>query len=115
MGKFEKYTAIQMADYIWNGEITNYDEWFEIRDWIHDYLKGETLPEERKMFVPLGCAEIVGIMCDGLERQLRAICSDCKKRDAGKYSNSCQIYPGGIPSEIWANEDAECPYYEESI
>lgn len=114
MGKFANFTAMQMADYIRSGEIQNDNEWFEIRDWIYDFLKGDPPPEEKKMFVPLGCAEIVGIMCDGLGRRLRAVCFDCKKRTDGKYSDSCQIYSDGIPNEIWAHEDAECPYHEGS-
>lgn len=112
MSKFSNFTAEQMADHIKHGEIKNDDEWFEIREWIRDFLKGNPPLADKKMFVPLGLAEVVGIMCDGLERRLKAVCFDCKKRTDGKYSGSCQIYPDGIPNDIWAHEDAGCPYHE---
>ena len=39
-------------------------------------------------------------------------------RQKGKKKYRCEMYPGneehtgGIPNEIWAHEDAKCPYFE---
>lgn len=86
------------------------DEWLEISDWIDKFLKSNPPPEEKKMFVPLGCAEIVCIVCDGIKRRRKAICNKCSKLEAGHI---CEIYPERIPKEIWVHEDAQCPYFEE--
>ena len=69
------------------------------------------------MFVPLGCAEIVTMVCDGIIRWRNSICMKCKKQQ-GYDEYSCSVYQkdknyrGGIPNEIWACEDADCLYYE---
>lgn len=91
------------------------DEWLELSIWIDEFLKSDPSPEEKKMFVPLGCAEIVGMVCDGITRWRKSNCFRCKKKQGKEH---CEIYPenensvGGIPSEIWAFENANCSFYE---
>lgn len=94
------------------------DEWLEINKWIDEFLKGNLTLEEKRMFGPLGCTEIVSIICDGILRWRNSICIRCKKQQRyDKYS--CAIYQkdekhlAGIPNEIWAKKDADCPYFEE--
>ena len=93
------------------------DEWLEIEKWVDEFLRSNPPPEEKKMFVPLGWAEALFIICDGIRRWRISICIKCKmQQGCGKYS--CSIYQtdekqrGGIPNAIWANEKAECPYFE---
>ena len=110
-------TAREVHDYIIHGKDINDDEWLEISKWINEFLKSNPPLEEKKMFVPLGCAEIVSIMCDGIIRWRNSICIKCKKQK-GNAECHCEIYPEneehtGIPNEIWAREDAQCPYFEE--
>ena len=94
------------------------DEWLEINKWIEAFLRSNPSPEEKRMFVPLGCAEIVCIMCDGIIRWRNSCCINCKKQQ-GYGKCSCSVYQkderhrGGIPNEIWAKTNAECPYFEE--
>lgn len=93
------------------------DEWLEISNWIDEFLKSDPPLEEKRMFVPLGCAEMVTIICDGIIRWKNSICIKCKMQQ-GFEKYLCSVYQengkhlGGIPNEIWANEDAACPYYE---
>ena len=110
-------SAREVHDYIIHGKDINDDEWLEISKWINEFLKSNPPLEEKKMFVPLGCAEIVSIMCVGIIRWRNSICIKCKKQK-GNPECHCEIYPEneehtGIPNEIWAREDAQCPYFEE--
>ena len=45
------------------------DEWLQIKEEIIIFLKSNPLEEEKKLFVPLGYAEMVCIICDGIERK----------------------------------------------
>lgn len=94
------------------------DEWLEICDWLDGFLKSSPPPEEAKLFVPLGCGEMVWIICDGILRWRNSICINCRKQQ-GYDKYCCSVYQrnekylGGIPNQVWANENAECHYYEE--
>lgn len=96
------------------------DEWLELNAWLYNFLNSNPPEEEKKMFVPLGWGECIGMMCDGIRRWRRSICIRCKKSEAFREQakkHLCEIYPGnewhavGIPNEIWAHENAECPYF----
>ncbi len=112
-------TAKEVHDYIikHHREIKE-EEWLEIDKWIAEFLKNDPPPEEKRMFIPLGCAEMVSIVCDGILRWRNSICIRCKKQQ-GYNKHSCAIYQkdekhlAGIPNEIWAKKDADCPYFEE--
>ncbi len=93
------------------------DEWLELNTWIDEFLKSNPPLEEKKLFGPLGSAEIVTMICDGIIRWRNSICIKCKNQQ--NHDNyHCSIYPrtenpsSGIPNEIWAHEDADCFYYE---
>ena len=111
-------TAKEVRDQIMmHSKSISEDEWLEISCWIDKFLKSDPPLEEKRMFVPLGCAEMVTIICDGIIRWRNSICIKCKmQQGCGKYS--CSIYQkdekqlGGIPNKIWANENAECPFFE---
>ena len=45
------------------------NEWFEFDKEIKEFVKTNSPEEERQLFVPLGYAEMVGMMCDGLKRR----------------------------------------------
>lgn len=110
-------TAKEVHDYIMHGKNISDDEWLEIGKWIHEFLKSNPPPEEKKLFGPLSCAEMVTIRCDGIIRWRNSICIKCKKQK-GNAEYHCEIYPEnkkhtGIPNEIWAREDAQCLYFEE--
>ncbi len=93
------------------------DEWLEISKWISNFLESDPPMEEKKMFGPLSCAEMVTIMCDGIIRWRNSICINCEKQK-GNEQYCCEVYPedeeytGGIPNEIWANENANCPHFQ---
>ena len=115
--KFKGYTAKEIVDAIKHKKIANDDEWLEVGQWINEFLKSDPPEDEKRMFVPLGWAECVGMRCDGITRWRKSICINCKRQQGyGKYC--CSVYQrnekylGGIPNQIWANENAECPYYE---
>lgn len=93
------------------------DEWLEISKWISNFLESDPPMEEKKMFGPLSCAEMVTIICDGIIRWRNSICIKCN-RQKGKKKYRCEMYPGNeeytgsIPNEIWANENANCPHFQ---
>ncbi len=93
------------------------DEWLEMDAWLDEFLKSDASPEEKEMFVPFGWSEALCMICDGIIRWRNSICMKCKMQQGfDKYL--CSVHQengkhlGGIPNEIWANEDAACPYYE---
>ena len=111
-------TAKEVHDYIMeHSKGISDDEWLEIGKWIGNFLKSDSPMEEKKMFGPLSCAEMVTMICDGIIRWRNSICMKCN-RQKGKKKCRCEMYPGneehtgGIPNEIWAHEDAKCPYFE---
>lgn len=114
-GKFKDFTADKMVDYIRYRKAKNDDEWMEIQGWIDEFLANDPPEEEKRRFVPLGWAECVYMICDGITRWKNSICIHCGKMQGHER---CEIYPGytkdtkGIPAEIWAHEDAQCPYFE---
>lgn len=117
----ENMTAQEVRDRIMkHSRSIKDDEWLEISEWINKFLKKNPPLEEKKMFIPLGCAEIVTIMCDGIMRWRNSICIKCKKQQ-GCGRGCCSVYQqnenytGGIPNDIWANENAKCPYFEEEL
>ena len=106
---FENMDARSMAEYIRHKKTMD-DEWFEIARWIDEFLKSDPPAEEKKMFVPLGCAEQVSMICDGLSRWQAYLCYQCSRVMKDAQTHTCEIYGDGIPSEIWARRDVECPY-----
>lgn len=115
--KLENMTAKEVCDIISGRKkmtITD-DEWLEINAWLEEFLKNDPPLEEKEMFVPFGWAEALCMICDGIIRWRNSICIKCKMQQ-GYEKYSCSIYQkdekqlGGIPNEIWANENAECPY-----
>lgn len=114
-GKFKNFSAWEIRDYIKQHKAKDDDEWLEIEEWVDEFLKSDAPEEEKKLFTGLGYGEVLCIICDGIKRWRSSICIRCKKTTS-KYS--CEIYEkkkdhtNGIPAEIWAHEDAECPYYE---
>ncbi len=67
------------------------DEWLEIGGWINKFLKSNPPLEEKEMFVPLGCGEMVTIICDGIMRWRNSICIKCKKQQ-GCGKGCCSVY-----------------------
>lgn len=115
----DKMTAKEVCDIISRRKkikVTD-DEWLEIEKWLDEFLRSNPPLEEKQMFVPLGWAEALLMICDGIKRWRNSICIKCKMQQ-GCEKYSCSIYQkdekqrGGIPNPIWANENAECPYFE---
>lgn len=115
----DNMTASKIHDLIKNhSKSIKDDEWLKIDAWISKFLKSNPPLKEKRMFVPLGCAETVTIMCDGIIRWRNSICIKCKKQE-GFEKFSCSIYhkneklTGGIPNKIWASDNICCPHFEE--
>lgn len=110
-GKFRDFSAGDMAGYIKANKVKNDDEWLEIEKWIDEFLKSNPPEDEKRLFVPLGWAESVCIICDGIKRWRASVCYGCSRKRS-KYL--CDIYDGEngeeIPAEIWARDNAECPF-----
>lgn len=93
------------------------EEWLQFAREMDEYIKTDIPEDVARLFYPLGYLEVTTIICDGILRWRKSICIGCKKQlGFGRYS--CSVYQkderhrGGIPNEIWANENANCPYYE---
>lgn len=114
----ENMTAKEVHEYIdKNRKSISDDECLEIGKWIGKFLQSNPPLEEKKLFGPLSYAEMISIRCDGIIRWRNSICIRCKKQK-GYKDCCCEIYPKDkqynfIPNEIWAREDAQCPYFEE--
>ncbi len=87
------------------------EEWFEIRNAIKKFMESDKPENEKRIFYPLGYGESVGMICDGLARMERCICSQCRKKDGDIYADSCEVYDA-IPKEIWTVENGNCPSFE---
>lgn len=93
------------------------DEWIPFSKELDAYVKTDIPEDVKRLFYPLGYLEITTTMIDGIIRWRNSICVRCKKQQ-GYEQYSCSVhqkeeYCGGIPNEIWAREDAQCPYFEE--
>lgn len=94
------------------------EEWFTILQEMQKFLATDPPEDVKRLFVPLGYMEQATMICDGIIRWRRSLCYQCKRREKEEHSYSCEIYrkrtlfDRGIPSEIWAMQHAECPYYE---
>jgi len=98
-------------------EVKEDDEWFQIAKEMGEYAKTDIPEEVKRLFYPLGYLEMIMMICDGIIRWRNSICINCKRQQGyGKYC--CSVYQrdekclGGIPNQIWADEHAECPYFE---
>lgn len=60
--------AYKVANRIMNDKNISDDEWLQLQKEIRDFLKTDPQEEEKSLFYPLGCLEIVDIICDGIER-----------------------------------------------
>lgn len=60
--------AYKVANRIMNDKNISDDEWLQLQKEIRDFLKTDSPEEEKSLFYPLGCLEIVDIICDGIER-----------------------------------------------
>ena len=94
------------------------EEWPQYMKEMDDYVKTDIPEDVKRLFYPLGYLEMATIICDGILRWRNSICIKCK-RQQGCDKYSCSVYQkdeehhGGIPNEIWARENAQCPYFEE--
>ncbi len=61
--------AYKVANRIMNDENISDDEWLQLQKDIREFLETNPSEEEKSLFYPLGCLEIVDIMCDGIERK----------------------------------------------
>lgn len=61
--------AYKMAERIMHDKSITDEEWLEIRDEVIEFLKNDPPEKERKLFLPLGCMEIITMMCDGIEQK----------------------------------------------
>lgn len=62
--------AYKVANRIMNDKNISDDEWLQLQREIREFLKTDPPEEEKSLFYPLGCLEIVDIMCDGIERSI---------------------------------------------
>lgn len=109
-------TAEEVCDLVMHhSKSISEDEWFEINNWITEFLKSDAPKEKKKLLGPLGPSEITCMICDGITRWRESICYRCKRK---RKKFCCEIYPGSedftnrIPSEIWSNDDAKCSFFE---
>lgn len=98
-------------------KVKNDDEWLQFMRELEEYAKSDIPEEVKRLFYPLGYLEITTMVVDGIIRWRKSICAKCKRQQ--DYDRCCcSIYPGNedftgrIPSEIWSNEEAECPFFE---
>lgn len=61
--------AYKTANRIMHDKNISADEWLQLQKDIREFLKTNPPDEERALFYPLGCLEIVDIICDGIERE----------------------------------------------
>lgn len=79
--------------------------------------RNDTPADVKRLFYPLGYIEIASMMLDGIVRWKNSICIKCKKQH-GFEKYTCAMHQkgrdsiGGIPNEIWANENAQCQYHD---
>lgn len=108
----------RIRDIIWkidHHKVVDDDEWIQFAREMEDYVKTDIPEEVKRLFYPLGYLERTTIIVDGITRWRNSACYKCKRK-MGKYQ--CEIYPGnknsagGIPNEIWAGKETECPYFE---
>lgn len=101
-------------------QVKDDDEWIQFAKEMRAYVETDVPEDVKKLFYPLGYLEMTSIIIDGIIRWRNSICMKCKKQEGYEKWN-CSIYQNdesqmqGIPNEIWANENAMCPYYEAKI
>lgn len=94
------------------------DEWLQFAREMDAYVKTDIPEDVARLFYPLGYLEMTTIINDGIIRWRNSCCINCKKQQ-GYNKYCCSVYQkderhrGGIPNEIWAKKNAECPYFEE--
>ena len=98
-------------------QVEDDEEWIQFAKELDAYSKTDIPDDVKRLFYPLGYLEMLTMICDGIIRWRNSICMKCN-RQKGKKKYRCEMYPGneehtgGIPNEIWAHEDAKCPYFE---
>ncbi|MCI8418861.1 MAG: hypothetical protein HFI33_15420 [Lachnospiraceae bacterium] len=91
------------------------DEWEGLIQEMQAFLKTNPPIDVQRLFFPLGYIEMATMISDGITRWKNSICIRCGKM---QEHERCEIYPGytketrGIPAEIWAHAEAQCPYFE---
>lgn len=101
-------------------QVKDDDEWIQFAKEMDEYVKTDIPEDVKRLFYPLGYLEKTTMVIDGITRWRKSICIRCKNQ-RGFEKHSCSVYQkdekhlGGIPNEIWAREDAECPNYEQEI
>lgn len=100
-----------------HNQVKDDDEWIQFSKELNAYVKTDIPEDVKRLFYPLGYLETITIILDGIHRWRNSICIKCKKQK-GNTKCHCEVYPEnekhtGIPNEIWAREDAQCPYFEE--
>lgn len=94
------------------------DEWEGLLKEMWAYVDRDDTPADvKRLFYPLGYIEVASMIIDGIVRWKNSACVKCQNQQGfGKYS--CSVYQkdeghrGGIPNEIWANEDMRCQHYK---
>ncbi|MDE7298720.1 MAG: hypothetical protein K2N94_07810 [Lachnospiraceae bacterium] len=117
----QKVKDVRIQEIMWkidHNQVKDEDEWLQFAKEMDAYVKTDIPEDVKRLFYPLGYLEITTIVIDGIIRWRNSICIRCRKQQGcDKYS--CSVYQkddeyrGGIPSEIWARGNAQCPYFEE--
>lgn len=61
--------AYKVANRIMHDKNISDDEWLQLQKEIRKFLETDPPEDEKSLFYPLGCLEIVDIVCDGIERK----------------------------------------------
>ncbi len=72
--------AYKVAIRIMNDKNISDDEWMQLQNDIREFLNTDPPEEEKSLFYPLGCLEIVDIMCDGIERDRKLHVNEMNKK-----------------------------------
>lgn len=87
------------------------DEWADFLGKMTEYVNTDIPEDVKRLFYPLGYIEMATIMVDGITRWKKSICIRCERQQ--NYQNKCcELYPQGIPPEIWAADNAKCNDYK---
>lgn len=117
--KITNKKILEILDKIDHNLIQDHDELIHVTKQLSDYYENEAPEEVKPLFWPLGYMEPLCMIVDGILAWRRSSCIKCKKQQ-GYKEYTCNVYSqnekgisNSIPNEIWANEDAKCPYFEE--
>jgi len=98
-------------------QVEDDEEWIQFAKELDAYSKTDIPDDVKRLFYPLGYLEMLTMICDGIIRWRNSICIKCR-RQSGFNKYSCSVYQknekclGGIPNEIWAHKNANCPHFQ---